>query len=194
MPGIEASRLDQMLPRASTMYNTNMATVILTDTNGKALGVADLLSAHTGEGQLHKAFSVYVFSPDRKEILIQRRSHKKLLWPHVWANTCCSHPRADESAVEAGVRRLQEEMGFRCALTEGPSFVYRAADPAGRGVEHEFVTTLIGEARPEVQANREEVEEWQWVEVTALRRDMAERPDSYTPWFHLGLEAVLPKV
>jgi isopentenyl-diphosphate delta-isomerase len=168
-----------------------MASVILTDALGNAIGAADVLEAHTGEGRLHKAFSVYVFAPDRRELLIQRRSRTKMLWPLVWANTCCSHPRPGETALEAGARRTQEEMGFRCPLREGQSFVYRAVDPAGRGVEHEHVTTLISESRPVVEANRDEVEEWQWAPVTALRREMAEHPERYAPWFHLGLQLVL---
>jgi isopentenyl-diphosphate delta-isomerase len=168
-----------------------MATVILTDENGNPEGIADILDAHSGEGQLHKAFSVYVFSPGRKHLLIQRRSAKKMLWPLVWANTCCSHPRENETSLQAGQRRTEEEMGFRCTLTEGPSFVYRAVDPAGRGVEHEHVTTLIGEASPAVHANTDEVADWKWIDVATLRQEMTALPEQFAPWFHLGLAKIL---
>jgi isopentenyl-diphosphate delta-isomerase len=168
-----------------------METVILTDEAGRPLGLADRLEAHTGRGQLHRAFSVYVFAPGRQDILIQRRSAGKLLWPLIWANTCCSHPRQGETALQAGTRRCQEEMGFACPLTEGPAFVYRAEDPGGRGVEHEHVTLLVGEARPDVVANPAEVAEWRWVCVAELRQEMAHAPDQFAPWFHRGLEILL---
>src|SRR5262245_46130599 len=113
-------------------------TVTLCDASGRPLSTADILSAHTGEGLLHLAFSVYVFNPARQALLIQQRSRHKMLWPLVWANTCCSHPREGEGPVEAAGRRLREEMGFTCELTLGSAFVYRAVDPNNRGVEHEF--------------------------------------------------------
>ena len=78
--------------------------VILCDAAGRPSGSADILAAHTGAGQLHLAFSVYVFSPDRRRLLVQQRSAEKMLWPLVWANTCCSHPRAGEPPPTAGVR------------------------------------------------------------------------------------------
>jgi isopentenyl-diphosphate delta-isomerase len=177
--------------REAIAYDQDMANVILCDAAGNELGIADLLQAHTGEGRLHRAFSVYVFSPDRRELLIQQRSAKKMLWPLIWANTCCSHPRPGETPLAAATRRTQEELGFCCPLTVGPSFVYRAVDPAGRGVEHEHLTILVGEARPEVRPNPDEVVEWKWVDVDKLRRGMAANPEAYAPWFRLGLERLV---
>ena len=106
-----------------------MADVILTDMHGNPAGTADVLAAHKGRGMLHKAFSIYIFDEGREKILIQRRSEKKMLWAGIWANSCCSHPRKEESPVAAGERRLSEELGFTCALRESGSFVYRAEDP-----------------------------------------------------------------
>ncbi|MBI3467681.1 MAG: isopentenyl-diphosphate Delta-isomerase [Planctomycetes bacterium] len=169
-----------------------MATVILTDSNGVATGVADAVDAHSGEGRLHKAFSVYVFRNGGQELLIQQRSRHKRLWPLVWANTCCSHPREGEDVVAAGQRRLKDECGFTSTLIEHGSFVYRAEDPSGRGVEHEHVTILIGQADEEAtcRANAMEIADWRWVPLEELRKDMQRRPQEYAPWFHLGMERI----
>ena len=169
------------------------STVILTDASGTATGEADAAKAHDAPGMLHKAFSVYVFRDGRGEILIQRRSTEKRLWPLIWANTCCSHPRPGEEARASGKRRLQEEMGFTCALTEGPTFVYRAEDPDGKGVEHEYVTILIGEVAERLVPHPDphEVAEWKWVPVSELRGAMGKDSDSYAPWFHKGLRMIL---
>src|SRR4051812_39991646 len=91
-------------------------TVTLVDEQGSPIGVSEIVDAHTGHGKLHKAFSVYVFRNDGKEILIQQRSDKKMLWPMIWANTCCSHPFENESSSDAGERRLREELGFTTTL------------------------------------------------------------------------------
>ncbi len=168
-------------------------TVILTNEAGEHLGTEDLLKAHTGEGTLHRAFSVYVFNPSNTAMIIQKRSSKKMLWPEIWANTCCSHPLEGEASSAAGERRLQEELGFRCPLTEGASFVYRAIDPAGQGIEHEHVRILVGTAKEtiSIQPDPDEVAEWKWMQLIALKTDMQRNPTTYAPWFHLGLKKIL---
>ena len=154
--------------------------------------MSDSLEAHTGRGKLHKAFSVYVFRRRRREVLVQRRSRKKMLWPLILANTCCSHPLDGETPREAGERRLKEEMGFACRLDEGPSFVYRAEDPGGRGVEHEHVTILTGEAEdPVIFPDPGEVAEYRWMDTGKLVEDMKTNPDEYAPWFRAGLRIIL---
>lgn len=169
-----------------------MRTVILCSITGTPNGSSEIVAAHTGAGLLHLAFSVYVFTPDRSHILIQRRSAEKMLWPMIWANTCCSHPQENETPSQAGQRRMNEELGAACALEEGPSYVYRAED-AGRGVEHEFVTTLIGtmDMSLMLKPDPKEIAEYRWVEIDALRTEMATNPSSFAPWFHLGLPKVL---
>lgn len=167
--------------------------VTLVDEQGKKLSTTDLLDAHTGLGKLHLAFSVYVLDPTKKKILIQRRSQEKMLWPTIWANTCCSHPFEGESPPEAGERRLQEELGVRTHLSEGPRFVYRADDPWGAGVEHEYVTILTGTLDPEIPLRPDpmEVMETKWVEIEELLTEMTNEPHLYAPWFHIGLRKIM---
>lgn len=168
-----------------------MRTVTLVDPAGTPLGEEDILKAHV-EGLLHRAFSVYVFRNTRSEILIQRRSAGKMLWPLAWANTCCSHPFPGEAPIPAGERRLREEFGFSCSLREGPAFVYRAEDPSGKGIEHEYDMLLTGDDPTEPPApNPEEIAEWKWIALADLRADMAANPDTYAPWFHLGLDRAI---
>ncbi len=111
----------------------------------------------------------------------------------IWANTCCSHPFENESAIAAGERRLSEELGFSTTLSEGPSFVYRALDPNGRGVEHEHVTILTGTAEEQSQLNPDpnEVAEAKWMTVKELQSAMQKAPESFAPWFHLGLKKLI---
>ena len=165
--------------------------VILCDETGRPHGTAELTAAHSGQGQLHLAFSVYIFRPDRRSLLIQQRSSAKPLWPLIWANTCCSHLREGESLLEAGRRRLREEMDLDCELTVGPALVYRAVDPKSHGVEHEFDQILVGVSDCDPEPDPAEVAKWQWFDIAALKRRMREQPKLFAPWFHLGLPKVL---
>jgi len=114
-----------------------------------------------------------------------------MLWPLVWANTCCSHPQVGETSVVAGRRRLREEMGLDCELTLGPAFAYRAEEPSGRGVEHEYDILLVGTCTEDPRPDPTEVADWRWVELAVLECDMRARPIDYAPWLHLGLPKVL---
>ena len=93
--------------------------------------------------------------------------------------------------MEAGQRRLVEEMGLTCELTPGPQFVYRAVDPDDHGVEHEFDKILIGVCDCDPTPNPAEVAAWQWMGLTKLKRRMYDEPKLFAPWFHLGLPKVL---
>ena len=166
--------------------------MILTNERGSSLGLIDILDAHTGEGKLHKAFSVFIFRKSESELLLQKRSSEKMLFPGLWANTCCSHPREGESITEAGERRLQEELGFSCPLKEVSSFVYRAEDPLKRGIEHEYDTVLVGGVEEvEITADPKEIAECKWITLLDLQKDMVKNPDTYAPWFSLALPLAL---
>lgn len=152
----------------------------------------EIIRAHT-EGILHRAFSVYVFNPEKTKILLQKRSGKKMLWPGYTANTCCSHPRGEEDIVKSGERRLEEEMGFTTKLTLGPAFVYRAEDPFGNGIEHEYDILLLG-TTPEsmvINPNPEEAESCEWVSIELLKNCCAQNDKNLTPWLILGFPKIL---
>ena len=98
----------------------------------------------------------------------------------------------NESPEAAGMRRLQEELGFSCPLKSVCSFIYRAEDPGKRGVEHEHVTVLLGlvDDTAKVTPNPEEVAEYEWMPVTVLKKEMRLDPQKFAPWFHLGMHAI----
>ena len=164
--------------------------LVLCDHDGTSLGTQDILEAHADGGQLHKAFSVFVFRKNGAELLLQRRSRQKPLFPLLWANTCCSHPApTDLDITSAAEMRLREECGFRVPLTEAGSFVYRAEDVKSGATEHEFDTVLVGLAPEDVvvRPNPDEIEDWEWVDVSTLTDDLLQRPERYAPWLSLAL-------
>ena len=115
--------------------------VILVNENNEQIGLMPKLEAHE-KAVLHRAFSVFIFNNDN-ELMLQQRAISKYHSPGLWTNTCCSHQRDGESNIQAGKRRLQEEMGFITELEESISFIYKA--PFDNGLtEHEFDHVLIG--------------------------------------------------
>lgn len=156
--------------------------VILVNEKDEQIGLMEKIEAHE-KALLHRAFSVFVFN-DKGELMIQQRAHSKYHSPGLWTNTCCSHQREGETNVEAGKRRLQEEMGFSTDLEETISFIYRA--PFDNGLtEHEYDYILVGNFEGKPDLNPDEVADWKWVSLDWIQKDMKDHPEIYTEWFKI---------
>ncbi len=156
--------------------------IILVNEKDEPLGLMPKLEAHE-KAQLHRAFSVFILN-DKNELMLQQRAAHKYHSPLLWANTCCSHQREGESNIEAGTRRLQEEMGFSVALKELFWFIYKA--PFDNGLtEHELDHVMIGYANQDPVINPEEVADWKWMDIDAVREDIEQNPQLYTAWFKI---------
>lgn len=116
--------------------------------------------------------------------MLQQRALDKYHSPGLWTNTCCSHQRSGESNLEAGKRRLQEEMGFDCSLKELFSFVYKA--PFDNGLtEHELDHVMVGQYDGDPVINPAEVASFKWMPMEDIKRDILEQPWLYTEWFKI---------
>ena len=156
--------------------------VILVDENDRQIGVMPKLEAHQ-KAVLHRAFSVFVFN-DNDELMLQQRAMHKYHSPGLWTNTCCSHQREGETSIEAGKRRLREEMGFVTDLKETISFIYKA--PFENGLtEHEYDHVMVGHYNKEPNINLEEVADWKWMTLDAIKTDMKVHSERYTVWFKI---------
>ncbi len=156
--------------------------VILVDTADRELGTMEKMEAHE-KAILHRAFSVFIFN-DRGELMLQQRAAHKYHSPLLWTNTCCSHQRQRESNIEAGKRRLREEMGFEVDLDEKFYFVYKAEFDNGL-TEHELDHVMVGYYNGEPTINLEEVASWKWINMEVLQQDMKDHPQDYTAWFKI---------
>ena len=156
--------------------------VILVDVLDNQLGLMTKMEAHE-KAVLHRAFSVFIFN-DKGELMLQQRAAHKYHSPLLWTNTCCSHQRDGESNIEAGKRRLIEEMGFKTNLKEIFSFVYKA--PFDNGLtEHELDHVMIGNFNGTPKINTDEVASYKWMTLEEVKKDIELQPKLYTAWFKI---------
>ncbi len=156
--------------------------VILVNELDEQIGLMPKMEAHE-KALLHRAFSVFIFN-DKNELMLQQRALTKYHSPGLWTNTCCSHQREGESNIEAGTRRLQEEMGFTTDLRDTISFIYKA--PFDNGLtEHEFDHILLGHYNEEPKLNKEEAHAYKWVSLDEVKKDINTNPEIYTAWFKI---------
>ena len=156
--------------------------VILVNEKDEQIGLMPKMEAHQ-KGVLHRAFSVFIFN-EKDELMLQQRAHSKYQSPGLWTNTCCSHQREGESNIEAGKRRLQEEMGFSTGLKDTISFIYKA--PFDNGLtEYEFDHILVGKYEEDPILNPEEAAAFKWMNLEDVKKDMEVNPQLYTAWFKI---------
>tara|TARA_Y100001970_G_C13887622_1_gene677032 strand:- start:95 stop:628 length:534 start_codon:yes stop_codon:yes gene_type:complete len=159
-----------------------MEDVVLINKNNQPIGTEDKLIAHQ-KGLLHRAFSIIIYNKDR-ELLLQRRAEKKYHTPNLWTNTCCSHPFVNESYEDAVHRRLNEEMGIKCKMTESFSFIYKA-NLANNLIEHEHDTVFIGQSNLIPNINTAEVSDYKYISYSELLNEINLNPTKFTPWFKM---------
>ena len=163
-----------------------MTDIILVDEKDNQIGVGEKLKIHQ-EGRLHRAFSVLIFN-SKGEILLQKRAKTKYHCPGLWTNTCCSHPKPGYEVGKEAERRLREEMGIDCQLKEAFSFIYKAN--FGELTEYELDHVFLGRFEGSPKPDPEEADDWKWISVEDLKKDMKKSPKIYTPWFKIIMEKI----
>jgi isopentenyl-diphosphate delta-isomerase len=164
-----------------------MEQVILVDQGDNEIGVCEKLAAHR-RGELHRAFSVFVFNT-AGQLLIQKRAETKYHTPGIWTNTCDGHPRPGETTKAGAERRLEEEMGIRCSLEEAFAFTYHAELDHDL-IENEYDHVLIGQFDGRPLPNPQEYSTWQWIDRQTLDAQVQQHPDRYAPWLKIPLDRV----
>lgn len=165
--------------------------IILVDNKDKERGIEEKIKAHK-EGKLHRAFSIMVFN-SKGELLLQKRAKTKYHSQGLWSNTCCSHPLPNETIEKAARRRLKEEMGFDCKLKEIFSFVYKVKFENNL-FEHEYDHVFIGKFDGKPMPNPMEAEDWKWIDVKELKKDIKENYNKYTYWLKISLDKVISHI
>lgn len=162
--------------------------LILVDDEDREQGFLNKALCHDGEGQLHRAFSLFVFN-EQGELLLQQRSKDKRLWPLYWSNTCCSHPRKGETVDVATHRRLQQELGMTSELSYLYKFQYHARYE-NLGSERELCWVYMGKSSDTVKANDNEVAATRWIRPEALSKEIETHAEQFTPWFKMEWQRI----
>ncbi len=161
--------------------------LILVDEQDRQWGKLEKMLVHE-LGLLHRAFSVFIFN-EKGELLMQQRASEKYHSAGLWTNTCCSHPRWGEEVSAAVERRLQEEMGMSCDTHFAFSFTYKVKFENGL-TEHEFDHVYIGVSDAVPIPEKSEVQNWKYITLTELEKDIQLHPELYTEWMKICLPRI----
>lgn len=161
--------------------------VILVDENDQPQGIAEKLEAHR-LGLRHRAFSIFIIkNPANPLILLQKRAANKYHSPNLWTNTCCSHPRPNETILMAAKRRLKEELSIESHLKVAGKFHY-VAHFENNLIENEIDYVLVGNLdEQEIKPNPLEVQDYRWIDFATLENELEQQIQAFTPWLKQAL-------
>jgi len=169
--------------------------LILVDGQDREMGTATKAQAHL-QGMLHRAFSVVLWrdGTDGPEVLLARRAAAKYHSAGLWANSCCSHPRAGEELLAAAYRRVSEELGCTVDhLEEIGSFAYRAEFTNGL-TEYEYDHVLLGQYAGAVSPDPNEADTVRWIGLDGLADELVKEPEHFAAWAYMVLTMVMQQI
>jgi isopentenyl-diphosphate delta-isomerase len=159
--------------------------VVLVDDQDLPIGTGIKSEVHGLSPVRHRAFSLFVVRPDGR-VLLQKRSGQKPLWPHHWANACCSHPMPTETIEEAACRRAREELGL---LISKPATLFKfeyQAQYLDVGAEHELCHVLLAYVgSPILHACPAELDGHEWLTPPEIDAAITSGNRPFAPWFLL---------
>ncbi len=152
-------------------------------------GETDAVSAHLGEGLLHRAISVFLFrlnEEGKPDLLLQKRSAEKIVGAQLWANSACGNVRPGESYLDCALRRLHDELGISNVELNAISKFRYQVQCSTKFSENEMDQVFAGWFDGEVALNPDEVSEVAWVAWNDLTQ-IQTAPKQYAPWLELLL-------
>jgi len=166
--------------------------IAIVDKKNNLIGYESKLKCHTGAGILHKAIQVYLFN-NKKELLLTKRSVKKLLWPGFWDASSSTHILKGENYEKAADRRILQELGIKTESKKLFTFTYHALYE-DIGAEREICALLVAQINGQLNIDANEVSEHRWISLDELQKDIIENSNIYCPWLKISLERYLAEV
>ena len=121
---------------------------------------------HT-QGLWHKAVVVFIIN-SKKQVLLQRRSPNKKMWPNMWDITAGGHVLAGEFGFQAIIREAKEELGLDLNKND-ITFIGSSISTNIKGdiINNHFNEYYIAQKdidETELKLQEEEVSEVKWID------------------------------
>ena len=167
------------------MQNNANDELILVDENDQIVGYADKVKTHY-EKLRHRAFSLFLFDVKKQTLLLHQRAEHKYHSGGLWTNSCCSHPRKNETLREAVVRRCKQELGVDLAMDQihiAGKFTYYADFGALAEYEIDNVVYAFVDDNIALDVDKDEIADYKWESLTYIYDDLRQNPSKYSAWF-----------
>lgn len=107
------------------------------------------------KGLLHRSIHVLILN-SKSELLMQKRSMKKDLYPGWWIDAAAGHVESGETYEETAKREMKEEVGISVKIEE--LFKIRKSWKGSGNIDNELITVYLGKSDGPFRFNKDEVE------------------------------------
>lgn len=138
---------------------------VLTET-GKFTDNVEMKQLCHKKGLWHKAVAVFIIN-SKNQVLLQKRSKNKKMWPDMWDISAGGHVLAGEFGFQAIIREIKEELGLSIKKEEitfigCSTSINKKGDILNKHFNEYYVVTKdIDEKKLKLQ--KEEVSEVKWI-------------------------------
>jgi len=119
----------------------------IVDEKCRPTGETALKSEAHAKGLYHNTIHLWLYTT-KGEILLQQRSHKKIIFPLLWDVSVAGHIDAGETFIEAAIRETEEEIGLKIVpenLQKIGTFLHETRYADGKIQDNEFHQVYIAE-------------------------------------------------
>ncbi len=133
----------------------------------------------------HKSVHIHIIK-DKKQILLQKRSAEKLIFPNVWAPAVGGHISAGEDLRDTAIRETKEETNIDITASQ-LNFISIVNDYAhfNNYHENEFLHLFTMDLREEIDLNisNNEVAGLRWFEIKELEELVEIKSPTLLPFY-----------
>ena len=166
------------------------------------VGYGEKMETHR-VGQLHRAYSIFIYDRDTQKVLLQKRAKCKYHSGGLWSNACCSHPYKGETWEQAIRRGVQDELGiFLESVNEENLFPdnlnsstplqflgrFQYYSNYGELSEHEMDSVFLfmpdKSLISKIVPNPNEIESLKWMSISEIDSLFQKSANDFTSWFY----------
>lgn len=201
--GAGEEHLDLLDREPSDQVDNNDEEFDVVDENNVPIGKATRQKCHE-EGLLHRSTHIFLFRTNkpigaavsRVEVLLQKRSEKKMVGAGLWDVSVAEHLSAGETYQEATIRGAREELELDIAADDmvqiREAYLSRQFYKDAGVLDHMFTCTFAmlygAEIHGNVVVDGEEVETVEWWPVAQLVKSAKAEPHLFTRWLLIELD------
>jgi len=155
---------------------------VVVDKNDKVVGYRTRKECHQNKTLIHRSVGM-VISNAKGEILLQKRSLTKDLYPGFYSSSCSGHLKKGEDYQKAAEREIKEELGVARKLNIK---IFKKIIIA-TGWETEMYTILLAKDNGPFNLNLEEIEFVKFFPKHKVKRLFKERKLFFEPYAERAL-------
>jgi len=155
------------------------------DENNKVIGSISRKVAHETPGVFYRTIYVLVKN-DKGEVLLQKRSPTKDLYPNCWDLSVGGHVNFGKSYSETAKREVEEELGLK---VEEKDLVLKGEVLVKLPKSSEYFNVFEYNLQPGqvISASEEEINDTKWVSVEDIKKSMK---DGSLQWYPRPLQTI----